>query len=108
MKIKNLEMIAFMNRIGRIQKKKLPIKLSYAIALNGKKLGEIAGTYMQEYNKLKKEGNQEALDELIASDFDAEIQTVKISDLLKMDENPNYDVLTGEEFAILDFMIDKE
>lgn len=108
MKIKNLEMVAYMNRIGQIQKKKLPIKLSYALALNTKKLSEVANTYDTEFKRLSKDGNQEALNELINSDFEAEIQTVKFSDLAKMDENPNYDVLTGEEYAIIDFMIDKE
>lgn len=108
MKIKNLEMVAYMNRINQIQKKKLPIKLSYALALNSKRLEEVANTYKAEFEKLKKEGNVEALNELIGSDFEAEIQKVKFSDIVKMDENPNFDVLTGEEFAAIDFMIDKE
>jgi hypothetical protein len=108
MKIKNLEMVAYMNHIGEIQKKRLPIKLSYALALNTKKLSEIANTYDAEFNRLKRAGDQKALSELVLSDFETEIQTVKLSDLAKMDENSNYDILTGEEYAIIDFMIDKE
>lgn len=108
MKIKNLEMVAYMNHVGEIQKKKLPIKLSYALALNTKKLSEIANTYGSEFDRLKRAGNQKALSELVMSDFEAEIQTVKLSDLAKMDDSENYDALTGEEFAIIDFMISKE
>lgn len=107
MKIKNIEMVAYMNHIGEIQKKRLPVRLSYALALNTAKLSEIARTYETEYNKLKAANDMAALKELINAEVDAEIQTVKFSDLAKMDDHAGYDALTGNEYAILDFMIDK-
>lgn len=108
MKIKNLEMVAFLNKADEIQKKRLPIKLHYALKLNRESLFAKAQIYMQEYNRLKKEGKEKELNELILSDTEAEVQKVKFSDLAKMDDSENYDALTGEEFAIIDFMIAKE
>jgi len=108
MKIKNLEMVAFLNNADEIQKKRLPIKLHYALKLNREALWNKAQIYMQEYERLKKEGKQKELNELICSDTEAEAQKVKFSDLAKMDDSENYDALTGNEFAIIDFMIDKE
>lgn len=108
MKIKNLEMVAFLNHAEKIQKKRLPIKLNYALKLNRETLWNKAQIYMQEYSRLKKEGKQEELNELILGETEAEVQKVKFSDLEKMDDSANYDALTGEEFAIIDFMISKE
>lgn len=108
MKIKNLEMVAFLNHADEIQKKRLPIKLHYALKLNRESLWNKAQVYMQEHERLKKEGKDKELTELILSETEVEVQKVKFSDLKKMDDSANYDALTGDDFAAIDFMIDKE
>lgn len=108
MKVKNIEMVNFWNGVGAIQKKRLPIRLSYALKLNMDAVWDKLKVYQVEHDRLKKEGKAEELNELILAEVEVEIQKVKFSDLAKMDDNTGYDALTGQEFAIIDFMIDKE
>lgn len=106
MVFKNIDMVAFLNNIAKIQRKKLPVKVSYALALNYKKLNEIATTYNEEVNKLDPEKDKEAVLELLNTEVTVDIQKVKISEFEKIEANSKYDVLTPDDFALIWFMID--
>ena len=51
---------------------------------------------------------QAELSELLNLEVDATVQTISEKDLEVMDESDKYDAFTGDEYRVLDFMIETE
>jgi len=121
MKIKNSEVVSFINNTNEIVKKKLPVKLGYAIGKNLKNMSSIAELYNTEYKKIKAEyeksedGNKPIIEDMagfikevnellsIDNEFDMAMVSMAVLDDL---DNPRYDSLTPEELSVLDIMIE--
>ena len=107
MGFKNIDMVQFLNNCANLQKKKLPVKVSYALALNYKTLSDIAAVYNREIDKLDPDKDTEAIKELLNSEVTAEVQKISISEFEKIEGDSKYDAMTPNEFAMIWFMIDK-
>jgi len=107
MKVRNIDMALFWNNVDVIRRKKLPLMLSFALKCNRDEVERIVPAYQEALTKANKEG-EEATQEFLKQEINVNIQTVNKSVLEKMDSDSRFDVLTGMEYAIIDFMIDKE
>ena len=128
MKIKNSQMVLFMNGTADIQKKKLPIKLGYAITKNLKQMESIAAAYEEERQKIldkyaEKDGNGEymvkneayvipeqkayeaEMQELLGIDNEMDIHTVPFAELEKCDCG-QFDALSVQDISLLEIMIE--
>ena len=106
MKIKNITMVNFMNHVDEIRVKKLPTVLSFALKCNADELAKLVPAYREAHTKAEKEG-AEAMRELITKEINVNIQTVKKDVFEKMDADSRFDILSGFELEILDFMIEQ-
>lgn len=125
MKLANKKMIEF----AKIDfaSKKLPVKLAYALSLNIEAIRVALKAYdeqrmklVEEYAKKDTDGKpviednnyvvedaakwMAAIDELLAAEAEVTITTVSIDDLEKCD-SPDFDSLSVEELALMNFMI---
>ena len=107
MKVRNIDMAMFWNNVDVIRRKKLPLMLSFALKCNRDEFARIVPAYQEALAKANKEG-EEATQEFLKQEINVNIQTVSKSILEKMDSDSRFDALTGIEYAIIDFMIDKE
>lgn len=121
MKIKNSEVVGFINNTSEIIKKKLPVKLGYAISKNLKNMESMAESYNTEYKKIRDayetvgEDNKPVIkdmtnfvkevNELLEIENDFEMMKVSL-DVLEDLDNPKYDSLTPSELAAIDIMIE--
>lgn len=106
MKIKNKELVAFMT--STIALKKLPLELSYAIAVNIGAMSHIAEAYDKKRDELKKEeDSEEKINELLKVEVEANVTTVPASIIEELND-PKYDVITPLEFNAIGFMLEKE
>ncbi|WP_434310164.1 hypothetical protein [Hominifimenecus sp. rT4P-3] len=110
MLIKNSQLVNFLNGVGGMQEKKLPIKVAHAIALNLKNMEAAAIAYEEERKKLASsyqpgDGDEE-LQELLSIETEIPVQTIKFSDLEKCDSD-KFDALSVQDMVLLDFMTEK-
>lgn len=126
MRIKNSQMVGFMNGTVEIKKKILPIKVGYAIRKNLKLLEPIAAAYEEERTKILdkyivkdedgnyvvKDGSYVASDEaeynremqeLLEIENEIALHTVPFSELEKCDLD-KFDALSVHDLEILEFM----
>lgn len=126
MKIKNSQVVAFLNGVADIQSKMLPTKVGYAIARNIALLESVAKAYEEERTKIidkyAKKGEDGRyivvgntydiqdmsgfgadMDELLKIENEVSIHTVPISELEKCDLE-QFDALTIKDLKLLDFM----
>lgn len=106
MKIRNHEMIRFLNASENLRKKKLPSKLYFAISCNIKALIGMAEPYNEALEKAQAEGTH-AVTELLNQEIDAAIQTVPKTIFEVLDSSDKFDALTGDEIDAIIFMIEK-
>ena len=104
MKIKNGQMICFLNASETLTTKKLPTNLYYAISCNLKAFGEFVDPYNKAYEKVK--DNAEEINELINQEIEVSVQTVPRSTLELIDTVEKFDSLSWDEFNALSFMIE--
>ena len=105
MKIKNIQMVAFVNGFEELSRKNLPSRLYYALSCNMKSLSAFIQPYQEAYEKAKEAGQLE-VSALINQEIDASIQTVPASILDVLDSGDKFDVLTAAEIEAIMFMIE--
>lgn len=128
MKMKNREIVDFLNTCMSMRKKTLPVRLAYAIKKNTAAVQEAAAAYTAEREELirryaKKDENGEIMteddyyimedkagfgqdmSELLNIETEVEIHTVSITVVEKCDEDPKYDPLTMAELETINFML---
>lgn len=129
MKIKNQDIINFINTAANIKHKHLPIKVAYAISVNVAEAESKFVAYEEQRKALlekhvvKDEEGKMIIDngsytvadpdawsseikELLDATAKMNVTTFTIEDLAKCDE-PDFDSLTVSELAVLNFMIEK-
>lgn len=129
MKLTNREIVNIINNIGGITTKKLPIKLSFAIQKNVRKLEEVAKEYDEARKKILEdnaekdedgkpviednqfkiidtEKNTKEILELLDFENEVEIHTIDLS-MLEQCDLERFDSLTGTEVGLLSFMINE-
>ena len=125
MKLSNKKMIEFAK--VDFASKKLPVKLAYALSLNIEAVRSALKVYdgqrmklVEEYAKKDTDGKpviednnyvvedvakwMAAIDELLATEAEVTITTITLADLEKCD-SPDFDSLSVEELALMNFMI---
>lgn len=129
MKLKNSEIVRIFNRIGEVKKKRLPVRLGFAINRNVSSLESVA----MDYDKARKEiimkycvkdenGNPviegdeyvlsdrksygEEMTELLRIENEVQMHTVSFEEIEKCDFE-KFDSLTPEELDLLTFMIEE-
>lgn len=129
MKLKNGEIVRIFNRIGEVKKKRLPVRLGFAINRNVSSLENFA----MDYDKVRKEiltkycvkdenGNPviegdeyalsdrksygEEMTELLHIENEVQMHTVSFEEIEKCDLE-KFDSLTPEELDLLTFMIEE-
>ena len=128
MKMKNSEIVAFLNICAGLRQKHLPVRFAYAIKKNISSVQEAAAAYTDERKELidryaKKDENGEYLEEdncyimedkagfekdmaeLLGIETEVEIHTISITVVEKCDDDPKYDALTMEELDAIDYML---
>ena len=129
MKMKNSEIVAFLNICAGLRQKRLPVRLAYAIKKNISSVQEAAAAYTDErkelidrYDKKKiengeyleedscyimkdKAGFEKDMSELLGIETEVEIHTVSIAVVEKCDDDLKYDALTMEELDVIDYML---
>jgi len=126
MKIKNSQLVTFLNGVDGIQSKNLPIKVGYAITRNIDLMESVAKAYDEERNKIIKKyakkdeagqpvvnGNsydiedalnfEAEMNELLEIENELEIHTVPFSELEKCDME-QFDALSVKDLKLLAFM----
>ena len=104
MKIKNIEMVSFLNIADSLSQKKLPTRLYYALSCNVKELSGFVPEYQKAYKKAKEAGGKE-IEELINQEIEATIQVVSPTTLDLLDSSEKYDALSFAELTAIMFMI---
>lgn len=126
MKLKNKQIVVFLNTYEEMKGKKLPVKFGYAVKKNASALKDAAVAYTAErkeildrYAKKDKNGKNivenncyvisdqeeyaKEIEELLEIETEAEIQKVS-EEIIEKCDDPRYDPLTLEELAALEFM----
>lgn len=129
MKLTNREIVNIINNIGAITTKKLPIKLSFAIQKNVRKLEEVAKEYDEARKKILEENaekdedgkaviednqykiadtekNTKEILELLDFENEVDIHTVDLS-MVEQCDLEHFESLTGTEVGLLSFMINE-
>lgn len=131
MTISNRQLLAIFNSVSGVKKKRLPVKLGYAISKNLLRMQDYATSYNNERQKIvdryceKDEngelrlngaqyvfGSDEARDayledmrELLEIENEVDIHMVRIGEIEKCDSD-KFDALTPDELDLLSFMIE--
>lgn len=120
MKLKNKDVLNFVNGCASLREKRLPVKLGYAIKKNLAAVSDAANAYDAERQELlekyaakgvengqysieDKEGFAKDLDELLAIETEVGIHTVSEEEIEKCDD-PRYDALTVADLETLEIM----
>lgn len=126
MKIKNSQMVSFMNGVSNVREKCLPAKLGFAITKNLNQMKVIAAAYEEERIKIldkysEKDSNGEyvvrneayvipdqgtyeaEMQELLDIENEIDIHTVPFSELEKCDSE-QFDALSVQDICLLEFM----
>lgn len=128
MKMKNSEIVAFLNTCADLRQKRLPVRLSYAIKKNMTAVQGAASAYMEEREELiaryakkdkngkylekdncyimdDKAGFEKDMEELLEIETEVKIHNVFLETVEKCDEDPKYDPLSMAELDVIDFML---
>lgn len=128
MKIKNSQIVNFINGVMNLKEKKLPIKLGYAITRNIKIMDPVATSYEEERYKIlgkyaekddsgkfKVEdgsyiisdisGYEREMDELLGIENEMQLHTVTIEEIEKCDME-QFDALSVQDITLLDMMME--
>ena len=126
MKLKNKQIVVFLNTYEEMKGKKLPVKFGYAVKKIASAWNDAAAAYTAErkeildrYAKKDKNGKNivedncyvisdqeeyaKEIEELLEIETEAEIQKVS-EEIIEKCDDPRYDPLTLEELAALEFM----
>ena len=121
MKLKNKDILNFVNGCASLREKRLPVKLGYAIKKNLAAVSDAANAYDAERQELLEkyaakggdgkflvENGQYSiedkdLDELLAIETEVSIHTVSEEEIEKCDD-PRYDALTVADLETLEIM----
>lgn len=126
MRIKNSQVVAFLNGVSDIQNKKLPIKVGYAITRNINLMESVAKAYEEERKKVldkyvQKDGNGEyivkdgaykiedlsiyesEMGELLEIENELAVHTVRFEELEKCDTE-QFEALSVRDINLLTFM----
>lgn len=119
MKLKNRDIVNFINGCAALKEKKLPIKIGYAIHRNILSLAEAAEAYntarekiIEEYTEKDREGNlaikdqqmfNKDLEELLDIDTEVNLHTIPEKDIEKYDDS-RYDAMTPADIDTLCIM----
>lgn len=103
MKIRNIDMVNFMNHVHEIRVKKLPTMFSFALKCNITELSKLVPSYKEAYEKAEDDA---ARNELAMQEVNVNIQTISKKVLEKLDTDSRFDALTALEFEIISFMIE--
>lgn len=105
MKVKNRDMLIFVNNAQKILQKRIPRKMYSAISQNMAAFGPMAETYNKQLEEVDKT-NQEEIEELLDLESEVVLQTIPESVMDMMDQD-KYDALTGIEYHSLEIFIEK-
>ena len=128
MKIKNGQIVNFINGVMNLKEKKLPIKLGYAITRNIKIMDPIATSYEEERQKIlgkyaekddsgkfKVEdgsyiisdilGYEREMEELLEIENEMQLHTVTFDEIEKCDLE-QFDALSVQDMTLLDMMLE--
>ena len=112
MKVSNLQAVRFLNTYdGSMRRKKLPVKVIFALRHNYNLILQQQATPYEESRKTLKEQYEDKeeftkeLDKLLAEEVEHSIKTVTFAEMEKMDECDNYDSLTINEIEAMEFML---
>lgn len=110
MKIKNSDVVGFINNAQGILSKKIPNRIYTAISLNLDAVKPMVETYQKQYADIKAkeldaEEEEKEIMELLDIEADMVIQAVTQAQLDRMDDSEKYDALTGVEYRAIQFMI---
>lgn len=131
MKLKNMEIVNFLNHAPGILATKIPLKLYTAVKINMEELRKPAETYttlqadiLNRYAKKDENGKptledgEYAIDdredyanemkELLEVEIELPLQVVPQSLFERMDESDKFGALSGEEYTALSFMLNDE
>lgn len=118
MKITNLQAVIYINTVTSMKEKRLPIKVLFALNHNVNVLMDQIKSYEEARKALldRYEGDEETKNKLAAPEFNAllnesveqPIKTLTLSDLEKIDANPQYDKINSEEYNAIVFMLEDE
>lgn len=129
MKLKNSEIVQFMNGVAQLKSKKLPVKVAYAVKKNICSMEAAALVYNETFEEIRdrcvkkdKNGNPQtkdgrfcfvkekeeefvtAVQELRDIETEIEVFTVSLEELEKCDD-PRYDPLSVDDIETLYFML---
>ena len=128
MKIRNSQIVNFINGVMNLKEKKLPIKLGYAITRNIKIMDPVATSYEEERQKIlgkyaekddsgkfKVEdgsyiisdisGYEREMEELLGIENEMQLHTVTIEEIEKCDME-QFDSLSVQDITLLDLMME--
>ena len=128
MKIRNSQIVNFINGVMNLKEKKLPIKLGYAITRNIKIMDPAATSYEEERYKIlgkyaekddsgkfKVEdgsyiisdisGYEREMEELLGIENEMQLHTVTIEEIEKCDME-QFDALSVQDITLLDMMME--
>ena len=128
MKIRNSQIVNFINGVMNLKEKKLPIKLGYAITRNIKIMDPVATSYEEERQKIlgkyaekddsgkfKVEdgsyiisdilGYEREMEELLEIENEMQLHTVTIEEIEKCDME-QFDALSVQDITLLDMMME--
>lgn len=128
MKIRNSQIVNFINGVMNLKEKKLPIKLGYAITRNIKIMDPVATSYEEERYKIlgkyaekddsgkfKVEdgsyiisdisGYEREMEELLGIENEMQLHTVTIEEIEKCDME-QFDALSVQDITLLDMMME--
>lgn len=114
MKVTNLQAVVFLNNLQNIRKKKLPVTFLFALNTNAEKIMTQIKPYEEARKALYEEFDNDEfkvmpeLNKLLDESVEHSIKMVKFSTLERIDEDPNYDKLTGDEYTAISFMLEFE
>ena len=126
MKLRNSQILSFLNTYAEMKIKKLPVKLGYAVKKNVSAVRPASEAYSAEREDIlsryaqkdengqylvnddcyvipDQEGYAKDIEELLKIETEVEIQKVTV-DILEKCDDPRYDALTIEELTALEFM----
>lgn len=105
MKIKNAQMIMFLNTAEKLMARKLPTSMYFAIDCNIKALGEFVEPYNKAYEKVK--DDPEEVNDLVNREIEVTVQKIRKEDLILLDMNSKFDAMSYDEFRAISFMLEE-
>ena len=118
MKITNLQAVVYINTVTGMKEKHLPVKVLFALNHNLNLLMNQVKPYEEARKALfnQYEGDEDTkirlaaaeLNELLNESVEQPIKMLKLSDLEKIDEDPQYDKISTLDFSAINFMLEDE